>query len=287
MRWKSAVALLLVTAALGFGYALDFSSTPEEVIKALGKPEKVERDEVIGLMVWEYKKGRITFQHRKVIGYDQTEESLSFDLGKRKNGVFLKYWMKSDAIPSALGTPSKVTPNPKEDREFVLWYFKNLPAPNGKEASVAVYKGRVMAWSVGDKNNYYICHPWEEMKDHFNTPVQRRVMKRVGNPTAVIRAVRNGKRRFLRYLFHIQEEVIYQIEFQDDLPEGYRVLNSEERAVRLQKLIQLHPPESAKMTKKTIMTLPNPRKRLAKKKSLWERFRLNLEPERDFTRLSR
>ena len=252
--------------------ALDFSSTPEDVMKILGKPGKVKKDDLIGFMKWVYPKGEIVFLHREIIAFEQTKGSLSIDLGKRKEGVFLKFGMEESRIPEALGAPSRVETEP-DARDFSLWYFEDLPAPDGKGAVVAVYMKKVLSWSVGDKKNYYICHLWEKGKDKPETPVQKRVMKKVGAPSALLRAVKEGRLEYTRYIFRMEKSGIYQIEFRGDFPDGYRVLNPEERPVLLEKLSSIHPPKSAGMTRREVRDLARPPEKVVEKKPVWERFR--------------
>jgi len=256
---------------------LDFNSTIEDVLEVLGKPREIRKDEILGRQVWKYEKGAIGFLNRKVISFDQTGEDLHFDLGERKKGVYLAFRMKAAEIPLALGTPSRVEIN-LDERDFSLWYYKQIPAPKGRESMVAVFRDRVLSWNLGDEKNVYSCRLWEDGVDEFETPLQKRVMKRIGPPVAVIRAVKNGRSEYTRYLFPMQKSGLYQIEFKGSLPGGYRVLNPGERPIPMETLNSIHPPLSARMTKRKVIPLDHPPGKILEQKSLWKKFLENCRP---------
>jgi len=254
------------------GATLDLCSTPTQVLMVLGNPKKIEEDNSLGLLLWKYPRGEVTFHDGKVIGFDQTKDFLSFDLGKREEGVFLSYWMEAAEIPRALGTPSKIEAD-RVARRFALWHYKDIPAPDGEMGCVAVNEGRVIGWSIGDRKNYYACYVWEEGKDEPELPIQRRLLKQVGPPSACVKVVKNGRMEKEIYIFHMQRSGIYQIEFREDLPNGYQVTNPGGNLMQFEKLASVHPPKSSRMTRREVLILQGPPDKVITKKPVWDRFR--------------
>lgn len=235
--------------------ALDLSSTPQTVREALGEPKKIEPNKAAGFETWNYKDGKIIFREGKIIGFDQKKDAPLIDLGKPKDGVFLQYNMKAEEIPFALGTPSRIEPD-ADSPKLAFWIYDDLPAPDEEKARVAVYDGSVMAWSVGDKMNHYHCHLWDEKRDEPESPAQKRILKEVGQPSAVIRKVRDGKEESIFYIFHMKKSGIFMIEFREGLKDGYRIINSQGNPATLDALSKIHPNKKAKeMTHRDVLTL--------------------------------
>jgi|GEM_PF-4663073 len=267
------VFLFLITLFLtGSLFALNLSSTREQVRKTLGEPQKIEIKKKGGLEVWKYPKGEVIFRKDKICGFDQTETKLFFDLGKREKKAYLKYLMKIDQVPKALGTPARIEPDPM-DTDFFLWHYKDPPAPDGGMGCVAIYKERVLGWSLGDKKNFYACHIWDPKKDEPETPVQKRVLKKVGEPSAQITVAKKGKRQKTVYIFHMEKSGIYKMEFRHDLEEGFRVLNPQENPTLLEKLSSIHPPKSSRMTDRKVYTLNRKQDKQIREKPAWKRIR--------------
>jgi hypothetical protein len=251
--------------------ALDLTSTVSDVSSALGKPLKTEGDKITGVMIWKYKEGEITFFHNIVIGFDQSAKSLSFDLGKRREGVFLKYGMHDSKVSGALGTPTKIETD-LDIQKLAVWYYGDISNPEGGHAEVAIYDRKVFAWKTGDKKNYYTCSLWEHGKDTPLEPLHRRIMKEVGPPGAIVTAARDGEIILTRYIFNMERSGILRVEFARNFNGGYRVLSPRGKRIPLERLALICPPKSARMTKKNIIPLSSPLKRVIKKKPIWQRF---------------
>ena len=254
------------------GAPLDLCSTPTQVLTVLGSPKKIEEDNNLGLSLWKYPGGEVTFYDGKVNGFDQTKDFLSFDLGKREAGEFLAYFMAAADIPRALGTPSRIEAD-RIARRFALWYYKDIPAPDGEMGCVAVNEGKVIGWSIGEPGNYYACYVWEEGKDEPDIPLQKRLLKKVGPPSACVNVVKNSRMEKEIYIFHMQRSGIYQIEFREDLPNGYQVINPSGSLMQFENLASLHPPKSARMTKREVLVLQGPPDKVITQKPVWNRFR--------------
>jgi len=265
------LAIALTVFALQ-GHALDLCSTPTQALAVLGNPQKIEEDKSLGLSLWKYHGGEVTFYDGRVNGFDQSKVFLSFDLGKREDGAYLNYWMAAEEIHRALGTPSRIEAD-RIARGFALWYYNDIPAPDGGMGCVAVNEGKVIGWSIGEPGNYYSCYVWEEGKDEPDTPLQKRLLKQVGAPSACIKVVKNGKMEKEVYIFHMQRSGIYQIEFREDLPNGYRVISPGGSLMQFENLASLHPPKSARITKREVLVLQRPPDKVITQKPVWNRFR--------------